>query len=70
MNTSKKLNHAVDMAKIIVDMVQDMSEEDMELAINSVCISYVALVLANKMSLHKAINLLMLFYKNTQLTKD
>jgi hypothetical protein len=54
----------------MVDTLQDITENDMDLAISTACIAYAALSVAHGMTLHKAISLLMLIYKNTELVKD
>jgi hypothetical protein len=54
----------------MVDTLQDITDNDMELSINTACIAFVALAVAHDMSLHRAISLLMLIYKNTELVKD
>jgi phosphoserine phosphatase len=70
MRDIEKINQAREIAVQMVDTLQDIAENDMELAINSACISFAALAVAQEMSLHKAITLLMLIYKNTELVKD
>ena len=70
MHNINKINQAREIAVQMVDTLQDITENDMELAINSACISFAALAVAQDMSLHKAISLLMLIYKNTELVKD
>jgi hypothetical protein len=70
MRDIEKINQAREIAIQMVDTLQDITENDMELAVNSACISFAALAVAQEMSLHKAISLLMLIYKNTELVKD
>jgi len=70
MQSIEKINQAREIAIQMVDTLQDITENDMELSINTACISFVALAVAHEMSLHRAISLLMLIYKNTELVKD
>ena len=70
MQSIEKINQAREIAVQMVDTLQDITENDMDLAISTACIAYAALSVAHGMSLHKAISLLMLIYKNTELVKD
>ena len=70
MQSIEKINQAREIAIQMVDTLQDITDNDMELSINTACISFVALAVAHEMSLHRAISLLMLIYKNTELVKD
>lgn len=70
MQSIEKINQAREIAIQMVDTLQDITDNDMELSINTACIAFVALAVAHDMSLHKAISLLMLIHKNTELVKD
>ena len=70
MQNIEKINQAREIAIQMVDTLQDITDNDMELSINAACIAFVALAVAHDMSLHNAISLLMLIYKNTELVKD
>ena len=70
MQNIEKINQAREIAVQMVDTLQDITENDMDLAISTACIAYAALSVAHGMTLHKAISLLMLIYKNTELVKD
>jgi hypothetical protein len=70
MQSIEKINQAREIAIQMVDTLQDITDNDMELSINTACIAFVALAVAHDMSLHRAISLLMLIYKNTELVKD
>ena len=70
MRDIEKIDQAREIAVQMVDTLQDITENDMELAINTACIAFSALAVAHGMSLHNAISLLMLIYKNTELVKD
>ena len=70
MQSIEKINQAREIAVQMVDTLQDITENDMDLAISTACIAYAALSVAHGMTLHKAISLLMLIYKNTELVKD
>ena len=70
MHNYEKINQAREMAIKMVDSLQETTNNDLELAVNAACIAYVAMSLAHGMSLHKAISLLMLIHKNTELVKE
>lgn len=70
MKSIDKINQAREIAVQMVDTLQDITENDMDLAINAACISFAAMAVAHDMSLHKAISLFMLIYKNTELVKE
>ena len=70
MHNIEKINQAREIAMQMVDTLQDITENDIELAVNTACIAYAALTVAHNMSLHKAISLFMLIHKNTELVKE